>query len=91
MTELLQELERKLAKLPAEAQKRWVSHFLSELALAESNRPAKPEFEREWIGGRRPTPEEVAEAVAKIKELSKGNILGDALTTKDLINAGRRC
>jgi hypothetical protein len=47
-------------------------------------------FERQWIGGRKPTPEEVSDAIERIEQLSKGNILGDDITVKDLINEGRR-
>jgi hypothetical protein len=86
--ERLQELERKLANLPEEKQEQWVSHFLNELSLEDTSNNTSGE--RQWIGGRRPTQEEVEEAIDTITELSKGNILGDDLTLKDLINEGRR-
>ena len=90
MMELLQELERKLATLPEEDQKRWISHFIEELTQGANN--PKPDTKREhnWIGGHKPTQEEIVEAIEKINQLSKGNILGDDITLKDLINEGRR-
>jgi hypothetical protein len=92
MTELLQELERKLAKLPEEEQEQWLSHFLKELSLEafETNGDAADEDEGEWIGSRRPTQEEISEAIEQLTQFSKGRILGKDVTIKDLINEGRR-
>jgi hypothetical protein len=96
MTELLQELERKLAELPTDEQEAWLSRFLKELSL-EGHEPdghalaeEANDEKGEWISGRRPTKEEISDAVRRLKELSKGNILGDDITLKDLINGGRR-
>jgi hypothetical protein len=88
MTELLKELERKLAELPEEKQEMWVSRFLDQLLLEDMNEGDVGKGS--WIGGRKPTQEEISEAIKKIEQLSKGNILGDDLTLKDLINEGRR-
>jgi hypothetical protein len=38
MTELLQELERELVKLPEEEQEQWVSLFLKELSVEETTK-----------------------------------------------------
>ena len=64
MTELLQELEQKLAALPQAEQAQWVSHFLEELSTETSaaDGNAEDEGEGQWIGGRKPTLEEVKDA-----------------------------
>jgi hypothetical protein len=92
MTSLLRELERKLAQLPAEEQESWIAHFLEELATKDqlSEGDNQESEEDEWIGGRRPTQEEVSEAIRRIEQLSRGSILGNNLTLKELINEGRR-
>jgi hypothetical protein len=90
MTELLQELERKLAALPEEKQEQWVSHFLEELDAQTHDTNENTFGEWQWIGGRKPTQEEIVEAIEKIRQLSEGNILGDDITIKELINEGRR-
>jgi hypothetical protein len=92
MTELLQELERELAKLPAEKQDRWVSHFLKELSSETRvvNGDNEDNAKGEWIGGRRPSQEEVTEAMRKLQELRRGITLGDDIGIKELINEGRR-
>lgn len=90
MTELFQELERKLAALPQEKQEEWVSHFLDELNLEIDDTNENTTDDEQWIGGRRPTQEEIDDAVEKLKQFRKGKTLGDELTLKDLINEGRR-
>ena len=90
MTELLQELKQKLSTLPQEKQAHWVSHFLKELSAEISEVNGNVEDEGQWIGGRKPTPKEVSEAIEKLTQLSKGNILGKDVTLKELINEGRR-
>jgi hypothetical protein len=89
MTELLQKLARELAKLPEDEQDRWISHFLSELSLKEHESNTSATNKREWIGGRKPTREEVAKAIEGLREFRKGKILGDDITIKELINEGR--
>ena len=90
MTERFKELERELAKLPEAKREQWVSHFLEELSANEEEANGEVAIQREWIGGRRPTQEEVDEAVTQLREFRKGKTLGDDITIKELINEGRR-
>jgi hypothetical protein len=46
--------------------------------------------EWQWIGGRKPSQEEIIQAADQIKLLREGNILGNDITLKELINEGRR-
>lgn len=43
-----------------------------------------------WLGGHKPTREEAAVAVEKIKEIQARNRLGDDVTIRGLIDEGRR-
>lgn len=91
----LQELEQRLAALPAEEQSAWIARFLDQLQRQTNGGQTKAPIESkpikgEWIGGRQPTPEEVAEAVAGLRRFREGNILGDDITIRELIDDGRR-
>jgi hypothetical protein len=55
-----------------------------------NDKTVKKEFERQWIGGRKPTQEEISEAIEQLTQFNKGRILGKDVTIKDLINEGRR-
>jgi hypothetical protein len=90
MIKRLQELERKLAILPEAEQEQWVSHFLKELAMEPQVADLEATTERTWIGGRRPSPEEVAAAIEQLRQVREGKTLGDDATVQELINEGRR-
>ena len=90
MTQLLQELERKLATLPESKQEQWVSHFLEELAEDTNGTETKSTAGGEWIGGRKPAQNKVEEAIKHLRQFRKGKTLGDDITLKDLINEDRR-
>lgn len=86
----LLELEQRLARLPVEEQSAWIARFLDQLERQTNVGQARASIEGEWIGGRQPTPEEVAEAVASLRRFREGNILGDDITIRELIDDGRR-
>ena len=90
MTERFLELERKLATLPEEKREEWISHFLEELDLETAQINGDASDEGEWIGGRKPTQDQVTRALEQLDRFSKGKILGEDVTLKDLINEGRR-
>ncbi len=89
MAQRLQELERKLATLPEAQQEQWISHFLDELAT-DAAVEAIVTDSHQWINGRKPSQKKVAEAVEQLRQLRVGKRLGDDLTTKELIDEGRR-
>ena len=87
MIQVMQKVIEQLARLPETVQKQYASRWLEEL---ENEKNPSSRSEPQWIGGRKPTPEEAAEAVQKIKESRKGRILGKDLTIRKMIEEGRR-
>ena len=87
MTLVMKRGIERLARLPEAVQEKFASRWLKE--LENEDHPASGN-ETQWIGGRKPTPEEVTEAVRKIKESRKGRILGEDLTIREMMEEGRR-
>ena len=87
MTQVMKRGIERLSRLPEAVQEKYASRWLEELETEKD--PARGN-EAQWIGGRKPTPEEVTEAVRKIKESRKGRILGDDLTIREMMEEGRR-
>ena len=87
MTQVMKRVIERLSRLPEAVQEKYASRWLEE--LNNGDHPASGN-ETQWIGGRKPTPEEVTEAVRKIKESRKGRILGEDLTIREMIEEGRR-
>ncbi len=87
MTQVMKRVIERLSRLPEAVQEKYASRWLEE--LENGDHPASGN-ETQWIGGRKPTPEEVTEAVRKIKESRKGCILGEDLTIREMIEEGRR-
>ena len=84
MTDLLQNAIEKAEKLPDAEQDKIAALVLG--AIEKETRIA----DRHWIGGRKPTREEVVRAIDGMRELRKGITLGDDLTIRELIDEGRR-
>jgi hypothetical protein len=84
MTDLLQIAMEKARKLPDAEQDKIAALVLG--AIEEETKVA----DRHGIGGRKPTQEETARAADRWRELRKGITLGDDLTIRELIDAGRR-
>lgn len=83
MTDLLKKAIEAVSALPENDQDR-----IAEMILVESYPRNADEDRWEWIGGRRPTPEEVRHAVEGIKALSKTLTLG-GISIRELIEEGR--
>ena len=83
----MQRVIERLSRLPEAVQEQYASRWLEEL---ETEKDPVSGNEAQWIGGRKPTPEEVTEAVRKIKETRKGRMLGEDLTIREMIEEGRR-
>jgi hypothetical protein len=87
MTQVMQVVIERLSRLPEAVQEKYASRWLEE--LDDEDHPVSGN-ETQWIGGRKPTPEEATEAVRKIKKARKGRTLGGELTIRDMIEEGRR-
>ena len=87
MTQVMQRVIERLSRLPEADQDKYASRWLKEL---ENDSPPVSESEPQWLGGRKPTQEEVTEAVRRIKEARKGRRLGKDLTIREMIEEGRR-
>ena len=87
MTQTMQRVIERLSKLPEAEQERMAARILEALEAEEKTSPQS--MDRHWVGGRRPTKEEVTKAIAGLEELSKQLTLGD-LSIRELIEEGRR-
>ena len=87
MTQAMQRVIERLSRLPDAEQERMAARILKQLEAEEGKSWVA---DRQWIGGRKPTREEVIRAIDGMRELRKGITLGDALTIRALINEGRR-
>jgi len=88
MTQTMQRVIERLSRLPEAKQEQIAARILKQLKAEEEG--ASWIADRQWIGGRKPTREEVIRAIDGMRELRKGITLGDDLTIRDLINEGRR-
>ncbi len=88
MTQAMQRVIERLSRLPEEKQDAFAARILETLEAEEKNSPWVAD--RHWVGGRKPTKEEVARTIDRWRELRKDITLGDDLTIHDLINEGRR-
>ena len=88
MTQTMQRVIERLSRLPDTKQERVAARILKQLEAEEEE--ASWIADRQWIGGRKPTREEIIGAIDGMKELRKGITLGDDLTIRELINEGRR-
>ena len=88
MTQTMQRVIERLSRLPDAKQERMAARILKQLEAEEEG--ASWIADRQWIGGRKPTREEVIRAIDGMRELRKGITLGNDLTIRDLINEGRR-
>ncbi len=75
-----------LSRLPEEKQERIAARILEALEAEEKTKPWAAD--RQWIGGRKPTKEEVAQAIAGLEKLSKKLTLG-GLSIREMIEEGR--
>jgi hypothetical protein len=62
--------------LPESEQDKYAAQFLKELLENETDTG------RQWIGGRKPTKEEIASAIEGLRQFQKGKILGPDLTIR---------
>ncbi len=87
MTQAMQRVIERLSRLPEEKQERIAARILEALEAEEKTKPWAAD--RQWIGGRKPTKEEVAQAIAGLEKLSKKLTLG-GLSIREMIEEGRR-
>ena len=87
MTRTMQRVIEQLSRLPDAKQERIAVRILKQLKVEEEESWIA---DRQWMGGRRPTREEVIRAIDGMRALRKGITLGDDLTIRELINEGRR-
>lgn len=96
MTQRVRQLTDRLSRLPRAMQDRWASRFLARLekelgsaASSEEEDLDDVEASDQWVGGRRPTPEEVRQVFRELADLRKRQKLG-GLSIRDMIEEGRR-
>ncbi len=87
MTQAMQRVIERLSRLPEEKQERLAARILEALEAEEKTKPWAAD--RHWVGGRKPTKEKVAQAIAGLEKLSHELTLGD-LSIRELIEEGRR-
>ncbi len=86
MTQAMQRVIERLSRLPEEKQERIAARILETLEAEEKTKPWAAD--RQWIGGKRPSREEVTQAIAGLEELSKKLTLG-GLSIREMIEEGR--
>ncbi len=86
MTQAMQRVIERLSRLPEEKQERLAARILEALEAEERTKPWAAD--RHWVGGRKPTKEEIAQAIAGLEKLSQELTLGD-LSIRELIEEGR--
>jgi hypothetical protein len=84
MTDLLKKAIEAVSTLPHEDQNRIAVLMMEAVAST-----APDEGDWEWVGGKKPDPEEVKKAVDGLREFRKRLSLG-GLKIRDLIEEGRR-
>ena len=87
MTQAMQRVIERLSRLPEEKQERLAARILEALEAEERTKPWAAD--RHWVGGRKPTKEEIAQAIAGLEKLSQELTLGD-LSIRELIEEGHR-
>ena len=88
MTQTMQRVIERLSRLPEAQQERIAARILEHLDAEEKEE--RWIADRQWIGGRKPSREEVVCAIEGMRELRKSISLGKDLTIRELINEGRR-